>query len=141
MGTAIAYIVAVLFALCAFAVLGLVLAADIVRTKEYLSASRTMAQVVRQEGERRTANYGFQQAAAKYYGYQVSYTVGGKSCSGIHLSKKDIFREGDTVEIRYVMRRNGTPEIVNRDIKDRFFRLLLCAAIAVPVCIIGIVLF
>lgn len=139
MGKMIAYGIAVLFALCAFLVLALIVAADIAGTREYIRACRTMARVNGPAGESRTANYGLQQTPTKYYAYHVTYHVNNRTCSGIHLCRKDILKEGDAVEIRYTIRKDGTAEIVNRDIKDRFFRMLLCAAIAVPLCMIGIV--
>ena len=136
MGKIIAYILAVMFALCAILILGLFVAVDIVRTKEYLHADRTIARIRGYVGVKNTANYGLWQAPTKYHGYEVAFTVGGKSCSGIHLSKDRLFKEGDSVEIRYVVSKKGEVEIVNRDIKDRFFRMLICAVIAVPFCII-----
>ena len=139
MGKIVAYIVAAVFALCAFLVLALIIAADIIRTREYIQAFQTTAKVNNHAGESRTSNYGLQQAPTKYYRYHVTYVVNDKVCSGIHLCKKDIYKDGDIVEIRYILKKDGTPEIVNRDIKDRFFRMLICAAIAIPLCIIGIV--
>lgn len=141
MGKVIAYIAAVLFALGALLIVGIIITADIIRTREYICAFRTTAKVSGHAGEDRTSNYGLQQAPTKYYRYHVTYSVGNRICSGIHLCKKERFKEGDTVEVRYVIRKDGTPEIVNRDIKDRFFRMVLCAVIAIPLCIIGIVWF
>lgn len=131
MGAMIGYVLSVLLAVAALFILILFVAADAIRTKEYIQAERTMAKVKGSAGESRTSNYGLLQTAAKYYGYNVTFAVQGQIYSGKYLSKKNSLHTGDDVEVRYVIAKDGTAEIVNRNIRDRFLRFLLCAAIAV----------
>lgn len=132
----ILYILAVIFALFVLAILGLIVAADIVRTKEYIKANRTNARVNGYTGVKTTSNYGLLQASSKYHEYDVSYMVNGMSYTGRHLSKEARIMPGQIIEIRYVVDDKGEVKIVNRNIKDRFFRMLICAAIAIPLCIV-----
>lgn len=131
MGTLIGYIFSMLFALFAFLLFVFFLVSDFVRTKEYMQASRKLARVNRYIGDSKTSNYGFFQAATKYYGYDVTYMMDGTVRSGIFLSKSRTLKEGDTVEIRCITSKEGVTKIVNRNIKDRFVRFLLCAVIAI----------
>jgi hypothetical protein len=131
MGAMIGYALAALFAAVAVLFLMLFVTADAIRTKEYIQAERTMAKVKGRAGESRTSNYGLLQTAAKYYSYNVTFVVQGQTYSGRYLSKKNCLNTGDDVEVRYVISRDGAAEIVNRNIKDRFLRFLLCAGIGV----------
>ncbi len=139
MGTII-YIIAAAFAVIAVLILGLVITADVIRTKEYLGAARAMAEVNGYAGEHRTSNYGFFQAASKYYGYHVTFMVNSRMYTGIYLSKKKALNEGDMVEVRYITSKDGVT-LVNSNFKDRFFRMLFCAAVVIPVCVIYILFF
>lgn len=122
-----------------FMVLGLFIVSDFIRTKEYINADRTMAHVNGCIGIRKTANYGRYQLPTKYYEYDVVFIVNGRTCSGTHLCKENKLKPGDTVEVRYTTGTDGTVKVVNRDIKDRFLRILICTAVAIPLCIVFIV--
>lgn len=131
MGKILAYILAMLFALLALFLLGLFIVTDIIRTREYMKASRTTAKISGYGGRVKTANYGLLQPATRYHQYDVCFMVDGQTCRGKYLCKKAGLGEGDQVEVRYVRTADHTIKIVNRDIKDRFFRMLLCAAAAI----------
>lgn len=134
----ITYIIAVLFALSALLVLGLFVVSDIRSTADYLKAKRIMARVSRLVGEKKTANYGILQPPTTYYTYAVDFMVDGRQWSGIFLSRKNVWKEGDLVEIRYKTNQRNEIEIVNQDIKDRFVRFMICVVIVVPLCLIAI---
>lgn len=139
MAKILAYIIAFLFAMCVCLIFALVIAIDAMETRKYFKASKAFAKVDRCDGMKNTSNYGLGQPATKYSKYIVSYNIENSIYSGVFLSKKRFLAEGDIVEIHYIIGKDGIPEIINRDVKDRFVRLLFCMALAVPVCIIGIV--
>lgn len=133
MGRIIAYIIAVLFALIAGLILFLFIAVDVIKTKEYMKANRTSGVVRRDAGEEDFANYGKLQPPTKYWKYLVDYQVDGKMYSGIFLCGKDEkYDVGTDVEVRYVIDKDGIPEIVNSEYKDRLFRLIFVVILAIP---------
>lgn len=132
---------AVAFALLAAVILGLVIAADAVKTREYVRASRVMARIDRYAGEKKTSNYGLLQPASRYYCYDVSFVINGNMCSGRHLSKESGLQPGEPVEVRYIHSSDQGIRIVNGDIKDRFLRMVICAAIAIPLAIAYIIFY
>lgn len=141
MGHILAYILAVIFALVAVMVLVIIIISDVRQTREYLNAYRVLATIDEYKGVKKTSNYGLTQPGTKYQQYAVSFTVRGQQCSGIHLCKEKGLSVGDQIEVRYVRTEDNEIKVVNRDIKDRFFRMLICTAIAVSLCIIYIVFF
>lgn len=141
MGQVFAYIIAMLFAICAGAVFLLFIAADFVRTREYNHAYKTMAKVQDYMGVHKTANYGKYARSCVYHKYAVTFIVDGRLYNGEHLVKNESLVKGQDVLIRYTKEKDGTAKIVNRDIRDRFYRFLLCVIIAVPVCILCVILF
>lgn len=141
MGKIIIYIMAVVFALAVAAILGLVIVADALKTREYLRAGRVMAKIDHCAGEKKTSNYGLLQPASRYYCYDVSFVINGNMYSGRHLSKEIGLRTGDPVEIRYINLSDQGIKIVNRDIKDRFLRMVICAVIAIPLSVLCIIFY
>lgn len=141
MGRIITYIMAVAFALLATVILGLVVVVDAVKTREYMCADRVMARIDRSAGVKKTSNYGLLQPPSRYYCYDVSFVIDGNICSGRHLSKESGLQTGDTVEIRYIHSLDQGIKIVNRDIKDRFLRMVICAVVAIPLVVICIIIY
>lgn len=141
MGQILAYIVALLFALPICALFVLFIAADFVRTKEYNHANKTTAKILNYAGAHRTANYGKYQAATKYHKYVVEFVAGDKTYQGDYLCKDASLKQGQEVEIRYVLEKDKTARLVNRDIRDRFYCFLLCVLIAIPFSVLCIILF
>ena len=113
---------------------------DYCKTKEYNNANKIKATIMNKAGIRECANYGKGQANTKYIAYEVEYYVDGIRNDGTHLEKKDDYNVGDIVEIRYIYDKKNGYQIVNRDIKDRFYRLVLSACLAIPLIVIAIVL-
>lgn len=122
------YIVKAAFGIIVFLVLLAIVYYDYCKTKEYNNAGKTQAKVISKAGLYERANYGRGQARTKYVAYVVEYYIDGSRQEGTHLEKKDCYEIGDTVEIRYVHDNSGY-KVVNRDIKDRFYRLLLTACL------------
>lgn len=138
---------AAIVAIILLIILMLIIYSDYCKTKEFNRANRIKARVVKKVGIHECANYGrhytvhgMRQVNTKYFAYQVEYFIDGASHSGIHLEKKDDYNIGNTVEIRYVWDENGGYRIVNRDIKDRFYRLLFSACLATPLIVVAIIL-
>lgn len=141
MGQILAYIVAIIFTLPVCAFLGLFVMADFVRTKEYNHANKTIATILDRAGVHETSNYGRQQAATTYHEYTVEFIVGDRAYQGNYFCKDASLKQGQEVEIRYVLEKDGTARLVNCDIRDRFYRFLLCVLIAIPFSVFCIILF
>lgn len=135
----IGYALAVLFALLMLAIVGFIIFGDIVLARRYIKANRVIGNIVKADGVSETANYGLLQPATKYFKYIVDYSVDGKIYQGVFLSKNEGLPEGLPVEVRYTVYKDGSIEIVNRDYRDRLFRLIFVVILAIPMCILIIV--
>ena len=135
MGRVLAYVVAVIFAFPVCALFMLFVAADFVRTKEYNHAKKIMAVITSYNGIQDTSNYGRYARQTTYHIYAVTFFVDGITYYGDYLCKDGSLKQGQNVEVRYVTDKDGTVRLVNSNIRDRFYRFLLCILIAVPLSI------
>ena len=121
-------------------ILLLIILHDIKYTILYLTAKKANGLVLEYLGEKKTANYGRYQMPTVYNKFRVSYFADGQDRFGEFLTKDKRINIGMSVEVHYIINKDKTVEVINRDIPDRFLRLGV-AAIITPLIILALYLF